>query len=245
MTLEISRYFDLCLRPASPNFAVHGKSVGMLRGAVFFGALAAAWRDTMSTAAPNGLWLRAATIEQLMGPSDPRFPGEEPDLIDLRPGGDRLGALLQTPMHAWWPLAGDSKTPRTIRLELPARGNKVPLLRKLAGHFPRTRFVIDPFAHGPETSWMPLVRLAECENLWLTTLGLTPGPACCWTNKPDIEEAFHFAMGEVGAGKLLLASGNNLGAEIVDAPGWLGGMLSLDPAQRQLIARDNAIALFA
>jgi len=93
--------------------------------------------------------------------------------------------------------------------------------------------------------WQAHVRMAECANVWLTTLGLLPGPHCRWPRAADLAEALYFAIGEVGAGKLLFASGLTCDAlASVDPPSWLASVQTLDDPERELILSANARELF-
>ena len=218
-----------------------------MSGGILYGSGAAIWRKELRCVAqshPSARWLSAAPIAQPLGSGDPRYPANEPDVLDLTLTSDALSAWLQKLLHAWFPLAGDAAVRRTVRIPLPPSGAKIPLIRRLAGAYPHTRFLIDPFKHGPGSTWMPYVRMAELPNLWLTTLGMPPGPANSWTQSSDMEEAIHFVCGEVGAGKLLLASGECVDAQQSHALEWLMEIISLDDDQRALIARDNALSLF-
>ena len=215
-----------------------------LRGAIFFPPDAARFRAERDDQDAAGLWRHAERISNVIGVDDPRFPPTAPDVIDLVVSYAELKELLVAPEHAWFPLLGD--TPRyALKLNLPPNGGAIPLIKKLVWRFPHTRFLVDPFLHGPTSSWMAQLRMAECENLFLTTLGLAPGPACSWPDHALVEEACHVVSGEVGAGKLLFASGaSSMKYDASIYLKWLENITSFDSAQRDLVAWTNAAEIF-
>jgi len=219
-----------------------------LAGAVLYGLGAAAQQRACSTLQAQGPWLRAAPLNCLAGPADGRFPSDAPEVIDLQlPDENSLLSRLKGPAPDWWPLAtGVQANGQFLRLNLPPGASTAACVRKLAQRFPRTRFLLDPFRHGPVPGWQAQVRLAECSNVWLTALGLLPGAACRWEQSGGVEEAFYFTAGEVGAGRLLLATGGRwedlLSASF--ATEWLAGIRCLDKDQRALILELNARELF-
>jgi hypothetical protein len=89
------------------------------------------------------------------------------------------------------------------------------------------------------------VRLAELENVWITTLGLLPGSSARWTEAAAVEEALYFTTGEVGAAKLLLATGwtteEAAGAESPSR--WLAEIKALDEAEKTLVQWGNGRAM--
>jgi hypothetical protein len=214
-----------------------------LSGALLFGAQEASeQRHLLEVSASGKLWRHAAQLNALIGPGDRRFPKNAADLIDLRLGSTELLLAVNESPHAWFPLLNAS---RWIRIDLPSNAAPVTGLRRLARSFPNVRFLVDPFQHGPTAAWMAQARTAEMENIWLTTLGLFPGTAASWQSHEEINEAFHFTTGEVGAGKLLFASGLAFGsAPGTDPTRWLEECRSLDSAQVELIAERNALDLF-
>jgi len=219
-----------------------------LAGAIFYGRDAAAQQRVCSAWQVQGRWLLAAPLTCLVGPADARFPANAPGVIDLQlPDENNLLSLLKRPSPEWWPLAtGAAANGQFLRLNLPPGASTAACVRKLAQRFPRTRFLLDPFRHGPAPGWQAQVRLAECSNVWLTTLGLMPGAACRWEQSGGVEEAFYFATGEVGAGRLLLASGErweDLHSAAL-ATEWLAGIRCLDKDERALIQELNAQQLF-
>jgi hypothetical protein len=212
-------------------------------GAILFGASAAEQRRLCSAVRAGGLWLHAEPLACLVGPTDPRFPSTAPAVLDLQLPVDNLPAQLRKPVSDWWPLANAAAANgQLLRLNLPPGAHTAVGVRKLAQRFPHTRFLLDPFRHGPVPGWQAQVRLAEWENVWLTTLGLVPGAPCRWPHDEDVEEAFYFATGEVGAGRLLFASGRRW-EDLLSAPfptQWLSRIRCLDDAQRALVLEGNA-----
>ena len=192
----------------------------------------------------SGRWFLVAGQEQIAEVS--RNPAVK--VVDLRiPPGDLL-ARLKRPKPEWFLLAEGVRVQKQfLRLTLPPGASCVVGTKKLAEHFPHTRFLLDPFLHGPGDGWQAQVRLAETENIWLTTLGLCPGPNCRWPHSEDIDEALHFAMGEVGASRLVYASGYSAAMSeffSFDPQKWLADIKVLDEDQRALILDVNARELF-
>lgn len=218
-----------------------------LAGAVLYGLGAARQLRALCAAERPGRWLHAEPLGCLVGPSDPRFPSTAPAVIDLRLPEAELPAHLRRPPADWWPLANGAALNRQfLRLSLPPGAGTAASVRKLVRSFPQTRFVVDSFRHGRVAGWQAQVRLAECDNVWLTTLGLAPGTACRWPQPGEAEEAFYFAAGEVGAGRLLFASGQRWD-DLLQAPAaseWLQTIQCLDRDQRTLILEANARGLF-
>jgi len=240
------KYFDASIRecPAAVDAAEVIQLCAAHSGAIFYGPGAFSWRNAaFACSSKASRWLHAAVLNQPVGADDLRYPEPAPDVIDLQLGNVALASLLEGPRHAWWPLLGSSQTCRFVHIKLEANFTKFPLLRKLAIEYPQVVFLFDAFEFGAESNWMPRVLLAERRNVWLSMIGLAPGPAQCWSN-PQCNEALHFATGEVGAGKLLLASGA-APCEVRGNPlAWLDQLTAIDQAQRELIARQNAAELF-
>ena len=239
---DLSQLFDAHIIASPPA----NRPAAQLGGALFFGSGAAEFRNSLCIDTPDGIWRHAEELNCVAGPDDPRFPKSAPAVIDLTVVDVELRKLLTAPAHTWFPLAGGS--PRhAIRLHLPpnGEGGAIPLLKKLVRNYPHTTFLIDPFWRGATSQWLPLVRLAECDNIFLTTLGLAPGAGCSWPERATVEDAFHFVSGEVGTGKLIFASGNMWsGYSAVDHLKWIDDMSSLDHAQREMVAWSNAAELF-
>ncbi|MGD0093863.1 MAG: hypothetical protein ABSE73_28475 [Planctomycetota bacterium] len=251
-------YFDACiLAPQRPA----GEPPPELTGGILCGPDATAqWRvcSAWPLALPsparregNGLWLRAAERACVIGSCETRFPVDAAEVVGLRlPDAAGLAALLKRPVSEWWPLpvGGEKRSEKGpfLRLELPPGQSVVAGVRRLVQRLPHITFLLDPFCHGPVPGWQAQVRAAECDNIWLTTLGLLPGAACKWPEPEDVEQAFYFAAGEVGAGRLLLASGRRW-EDLLSAPlaaEWLAGARCLDKDQRALILELNARAVF-
>jgi len=231
-------------------------------GAVFFGACAQAswqeaaerhrgllWRHAVSGALPwRALPLAApeagsadVLVRLVRQGGDPRAPGAA--VLDLAVDSGPLLEWLQRPA-AWWPLCHPlARTGRLVRLPLPPGVNVVVKVKQLARRFPETRFWVDPFSHGPVAGWQGHVRLAEEPNVTLTTLSLDPFAGRAWTHSAAAE-ALYFTTGEVGAAKLLYASGQSGGDWLAgrDQPmrEWLAGAAGLDAAEARLVLAGNA-----
>jgi len=191
-----------------------------------------------------GHWLLAAAQDQIAEVS--RNPAVK--IVDVRIPPSELLARLKRPKPEWFLLAEGVRVQKQfLRLSLPPGASCVVGTKKLAEHFPQTRFLLNPFLHGPGDGWQAQVRLAETENIWLTTLGLSPGPRCRWPRTEDVDEALHFAMGEVGASRLVYASGLSASMYeffLFDPQKWLADIKVLDEDQRALILDLNARELF-
>jgi hypothetical protein len=234
-------YFDAHLIASAPIFT----EPSPLSGAIFFGPHAVAAAQHHSGHHPQGTWLCAHPLEHLIGTSDTRFPIEA-DIIDLvfEPGG--LLRRLKQPEHEWFPLFEASRAQRRLyRFTPSANAAECAGIRKLARLFPHARMIIDPFQHGPASAWQALVRLAEMDNIWITSLGLMPGEACVWPSPSDLAEAMHFTIGEVGAGKLLLASGGKSVRTADEVSTWLAAIPTLNDAERALIESESAREIFS
>ncbi|MCY3024639.1 MAG: hypothetical protein NTW87_37175 [Planctomycetota bacterium] len=218
-----------------------------LAGAVLYGAHAAEQCRRLRDLYAERRWQHAEALSHLVGPDDERFPATSPGVIDLQLAEAVEGAQLRKAASDWWPLArAVAANKQVLRLNLPPGASTAVGVRRLAQRFDRTTFLVDPFRHGPVAGWQAQVRLAEQHNIWLTTLGLVPGAACRWPRHDEIEEAIYFTTGEVGAGKLLLASGRAW-PDMRSAPApeeWLGRVTSLEQAERALVLEKNARDLF-
>jgi len=209
-----------------------------LLGAILYGPRAPLLAESL--ASPAHSVHHAAPLNFIVGDSDARYPHSSPKVIELSiPEADLISKLRQ-PHAAWYPLAEAIRTrSQCLRLTLPFGPNIAVGVRRLADGFRGTRFLIDPFRHGPESGWQAQVRLAECDNVWLTSLGLRK-----WPRREDQEDALFFTMGEVGASKLLYASGGSLSQLQFDAEKWLSDFSCVDADQRSLILTLNAGELF-
>jgi len=191
-------------------------------------------------------WYHAAELKAVIGRADSRFPTTGPLLIDLQIPEENISPRLQTPLESWGPLAVSCRGNCILKLNIAAGPAAIAGPKKLLKAYPQTLFLVDAFRHGPEPGWQAHVRLAECENAWLTTLGLFPGPACHWRRPEDVATALHFVLGEVGAGKLLFASGRRWedfeeAGEAAPAPSaWLASLATLNDPERGLIGWENA-----
>jgi hypothetical protein len=237
-------YFDACLI-AERCREIPAEQVAGYSGALLYGTQSAEQRGLLDRAVPGKMWRHTASLTFLIGPSDNRFPQTNPDAIDFRFPHAELKWSLQQPGHIWFAALNPQNPYRTYRFNLPPGTEMLAGIRRLAARFPNALFVVDPFQNGPQAAWKAQVRLAECTNIFLTTLGLVPGSACRWDAQSPVEEAIYYTTGEVGAGKLLLASGQN--TEMLSAQNsvaWLEKISVLDSGQRTLIAEGNARTLF-
>jgi hypothetical protein len=211
--------------------------------AMLAGEVSAASRGIAANAPPQPSVIAQKPLTALVGPEDPRYPAGNPGVVALEfPEAEWLRVLF-LPDRDWHALAGGGRRSPVLRMMLPPGPRFAAGMSRLARRFPLTRFLIDPFRHGPEPAagWQSQVCLAEYDNVWITTLGLVDGSACSWPEKTSIEQALYFVIGEVGAGKLLYASGS-IG---IDAAAWLRRFEFLDDAQRALILRTNAAEIFS
>jgi hypothetical protein len=216
-----------------------------LCGAVLCGLNSSITCTHLTQRQPKGIWRHTAVLSSLVGPADSRFPAGSPTVIELHL--DNLQQQFRQPSANWWPLMdGLSRRGQFLRVLLRPDVSELVGLRHLAQDFPRARLLIDPFRQGPNPAVMGQIRMAELPNLWLTTLGAFPGSGPLWPYD-KLAEAFHFVSGEVGAGKLLFASG--LMTETLnstpDPENWLAGFQCLDEDQRRLILEINSRELFA
>ena len=212
-----------------------------LSGGVIFGGEAA---RIARQAGPG--FMQAGALDALVGPNDARYPAADPPVIDLQIDEAPLMKMLTLGDSAWYPLCGIPREHALIvRFNLAAGNRAAAGISRLARKFLRTRFLIDPFAHGFDGGgWQSQVRLAEADNIFITTLGMSPGARCCWSDSSQVSEAMYFVIGEVGAGKLLWASGDSISATPqTDPEEWLAKISFLEPAQRELILRGNAVQL--
>jgi len=202
-------------------------------------------RAELQRALPAQRWLLQQKLNLLIGPADARYPPHAPEILALEFDVEEWLRVLFLPDRDWHALA---QSGAVLRLMLPPGRRAAAGVSRLAQRFPQTRFLIDPFRHGPEPGegWQSQVCLANHENVWLTTLGLVESPARTWPSQPAVDEALYAVVGEVGAGKLLFASGLSLdGASNFNADAWLARAPFLDLAQRELICSGNVKELFA
>jgi hypothetical protein len=198
-------------------------------------------------------WKRAEPLNQLLGPQDARYPGRA-RVVDLEFSDADWNERLRRPAAEWFPLCGaardDGRRPvihvNTQDFPKLARG-----LVQLARRFPQARFLVDPFADatGDDDRWRAGVCVADQPNVWATTRGLF-GTRTQWKRGFN-QEALHFIVGEIGAGKALFASGLNFSdwtrAAELGLPHpeeWLRGCAFLEEAQIELLLRANAADIF-
>ncbi|MFH0938969.1 MAG: hypothetical protein V1899_06790 [Planctomycetota bacterium] len=244
-------YFDAHLFTLASSLSFKEARIGerissQLLGAVLHGQFTAAVRAQLEQLSPGRIWRHAESLTHIVGSSDSRFPQTDPVVIDLQLPEQELSPRLKITPLDWWPLAEACRGKCFLRLCVAAGGAAVAGPKKLVKAFPQTRFLIDAFRHGPASGWQAHARMAECANVWLTTLGLLPGPQSCWPRTEDVAEALYFTIGEVGAGKLLFASGlswETLAA--ADPISWLASVQTLNNSERELILSANARELFS
>jgi hypothetical protein len=192
--------------------------------------------------------LRAATLNCIVGPNDSRFPAAA-DVLDLHIDDAALVKQLREPRAHWWPLCGSQRRdgkPVIVHVNADDFGSLAKGLTRLARAFPAVRFIADPFLKGKTANWQAGVCLADVPNVWITTRGLYASEIT-WPDRSE-REALHFTIGEVGAGKLLFASGLSpaqVNARHEKPADWLASIAFLEPAQRELILRKNAADAFA
>lgn len=190
----------------------------------------------------------AEALNCIVGPNDPRYP-RDAHVLDLRMDDAALVKNLKEPPAHWWPLCGasrDNGKPVVLHLNAADFSALARGLTRLARAFPALRLIVDPFLGGKASKWQAGVCLAEESNIWLTTRGLYAAEKA-WPDRSE-REALHFTIGEVGAGKLLFASGMTpaqLNAQAISPAQWLKSIPFLDFAQRELILRQNAADAFA
>src|SRR4051812_2261079 len=73
-----------------------------LAGAVIHGAQAAKNCTSLKLLRPSARWFHAADLSVIVGPSDARFPGDSPAVINFRL--DNLQRQFRKPAADWWPL---------------------------------------------------------------------------------------------------------------------------------------------
>lgn len=231
--MNAERFFDACLMADELPAAVLPER---LCGALAYGNA----QQTLSTPV---LLLRAKKLDAVVGDNDPRFPTDA-DVIDLHLAPEELMRQLKAPHAHWWPLCGrprENGKSAVIHIEAQEFGSLARGLSRLARSFTAALFIIDPFKAGKESKWKAGACLAEEKNIWLTTRGLYAAQTR-WPERSE-REALHFVIGEVGAGKLLFASGlspQRLCAQPSTPGAWLREIEFLDDAQRELILWRNA-----
>ncbi len=192
--------------------------------------------------------LRVGTLNCIVGPNDPRYP-HDADVIDLCiDDATIVKHLREAPAH-WWPLCGSMRRdgkPLVIHINADDFGSLAKGITRLARAYPAVHFIADPFVKGKRARWQAGVCLADEPNVWITSRGLYASEQT-WPDRSE-REALHFTIGEVGASKLLFASGMTpaeLNARIEKPAHWLATISFLEPAQCPLILRENAADVFA
>jgi hypothetical protein len=213
-----------------------------LAGALLFGSEGKARCDELMRWFPESIWRHAETLELIVGEDHARFPSRGATVIDLCLNEKYRDASLAHPPD-WWPLCYPLRdTQRWIRLTLPPGSQVVVRVKQILKRYPETLFWLDPFANGPQPGWQGHVRLAEWPNAVISTLGLFPGRSA-WTAE-QAEDALAFVVGEVGAAKLLYASGCSWSDLACgrDRPAreWLESTPRLDDRERDLVLTENA-----
>jgi hypothetical protein len=231
--------FDAHLRADAPPAAgvpgTHGS-----RGGILFGAQAPAWLPQL----PEPYALSAAPLANLIGPGDPRFPAAPARgrlLIDLTLEWQPFLSWLRRAQSDWFPLLDAARSRRLwIRCPLAPNGATCNGIRRIARQTREATFIADPFRFGPDGAWPAMLRLAELPNVLITTLGMH-GPQSGWNGKVT-NAAMRFLAGEVGAGKLLLASGADVADPSVPAEleKWVASIDAFDDDQRMLVLNGNA-----
>ena len=238
-------FFDawLAAPPLGPGAPVPPEDCA---GALLFGAEAKARCQELERWRPHLLWCYAELLERIVGETHARFPSRSATVIDLLLDDEHLETCLKRPAE-WWPLCYPLRNEsRWIRLTLPAGAPVLVRVKQILKRYPDTLFRVDPFRHGPQPGWQGHVRLAEWPNVLLTTLGLFPGFSA-WTAE-QAEEALAFVVGEVGAAKLLYATGGGwddlVSGRDRPARAWLESCTRLDDRERDLVLNGNALHLF-
>ena len=246
--MAMEPFFDACVLAAEAGLGEAPKLPAGFAGALLHGPAAKALREELSRWHPGKSWKHAEALDRVVGESHAAFPARKTSVVDLALEGEELRLWLKRPAE-WWPLCEalrDAK--RMLRVRLPQGSGAVSLFKQVARRFPQTHFWIDPFVHGPAEGWQGHVRLAEMENIWLSTLGLCPHAQGLW-NETAAPEALHFLVGEVGAGKLFYASGLAWPAAAagLDMPArqWLHDRKDLEPLELRMTLETTILNLLA
>lgn len=211
-------------------------------GVVLFGPGAKSQRRQFETSGDGMLWRHAELLERIVGEAHACFPSRNAAVIDLHLGA-RLNEALAKPTE-WWPLCYPLRcTSRLVRVNLPQGAKVVAKVKQVTRRHPETFFVFDPFVHGPGDGWQAQAKMAERANVWITTLGFSPFLHTGW-KKSEIREALHFVVGEVGAARLLYASGTDwrsfVEGEDAAFREWLAGQSVFEPREADLVLFENA-----
>jgi hypothetical protein len=211
-------------------------------GVVLFGPGAKGQRQQLESSGDGVLWRHAESLERIVGEAHACFPSRTAAMIDLHLGS-RLLEGLEKPAE-WWPLCYPLRcTSRLIRLNLPPGAKIVAKVKQVLRRHPETFFLFEPFVHGPVEGWQAHVRMAERANVWISTLGFSSHLHAGWGER-EIREALHFVVGEVGAARLLYASGMDwfrfANGEDAEFREWLGEQSIFAPREADLVLFENA-----
>ena len=239
-------YFDACVLAAADALGEAPKLPEGFDGALLHGPAGKALREELSRWHPAKTWKHAETLDRIAGETHAAFPSRKAAVVDLVLEGPDLRAWLKSPAE-WWPLCESLRDARRLlRVHLPAGAGAVSLFKQVARRFPHTQFWLDPFVHGPADGWQGHVRLAEMENIWLSTLGLFPKDNGSWSDA-GAQEALHFLIGEVGAEKLFYASGLawEEAEQGQDQPyrEWLASSKDLEPLELRMVLETTVVSL--
>jgi hypothetical protein len=216
-------------------------------GAILFGPHASARRRELSGWAQAQQWGHAEPLDRVVGQAHAVFPTQSAQVVELQLAQDLFDEFLKRPRE-WWPVCDALRnSKRVLKLKLPPGQGCAAGIKQVVKHFFDTHFWIDPFVHGPVDGWQAQVRLATQVNLSVSTLGLFPGPESLW-DEAKAREALHFLVGEVGAARLLFASGESwagyLGGKSSAKRAWLEQSGEFDNREMELVFQLNAKLLF-
>ncbi len=233
------RFIDCHVRMEQPQTL---RPIADCLGVVFYGAATGSLGLPADVSGDGVLWRHAESLDRIVGESHARFPSRASAVIDLQLGPRLLDALAKP--AEWWPLCYPLRgTSRLIRLSLPPGAHLVAKVKQVLRRHPETFFLFDPFVHGPVEGWQAQVRMAEWANVFITTLGLSPSLCKGWREE-EIGQALHFVVGEVGAARLLYASGGDWAAlgerDDVAFREWMAGQPVFDSREVELVFSENA-----
>jgi hypothetical protein len=239
---------DVDAQSLDRNSAIEARLPPGAAGAVLYGPSAGRRRAELSEMSPTLQWHYADTLAALPAVTQQTALSGAADVLHVCLDLAELEALLKQP-PASAALSAAAARPRPIvRLALPPGSRLAVWVRRRARGLPDGCFWLDPFEHGPKPGWQAHVKLAEQPNVWVTTLGLDPCVGTLWTREAA-QEALHFLIGEVGAAKLLYASGSSWDQWRRDAGRpfreWLAANPSLDAKEVEMVLLKNAAGLLA
>lgn len=238
-------YFDASVTVPDGSHGGSPKLPEGFEGALLQGPNAKVIRDEFHRWHPAKMWRHAETLDRIVGETHAAFPSRSAAMIDLTLSTEDFELWIKSPAE-WWPICESLRNAkRYLRVHLPAGVSSVSLFKQVVKRFRYTNFWIDPFVHGPSDGWQGHVRLAEYENVWLSSLGLVPLPESKWS-EVSATEALNFLIGEVGAAKLVYASGLHWDeiAEGKDRPlrEWFEQHAEFEDPERPLVLSRNAMA---